>query len=101
MSFGIRINIATAAMEDIFERLCWVYTTMRNTVIYHHKGDSHHLSDISDLSIGKIPFPEQFSQKPDYEQNSRDLEMKDILCTRTVQPGDLSVCTWRREIYFH
>ncbi len=65
-------------MGDTYERLCWVYTTMSNTLVYDHKGDSHHLSDISDLLIGKIPYPEQFSEKPDYEQDSllQDLRMK-------------------------
>ncbi len=56
--------------------------------------------DISDLSTGKIPYLEQFSKKPDYEQESliRDLRIKDILCTRTDwinigrDPSNLELC---------
>jgi hypothetical protein len=81
MLFGIRINIATAAMEDIYERLCWVYTSLRNTLVFDHRGVAHNLMDISDLSRGKIPNPQQFSKKPDYELEFliQDLQMKDIL----------------------
>ena len=66
---------------------------------------------ITDLSRGKIPYPEHFSEKPDYEQESLilDLRLKDILCTRTdwinllgsVQSGDMSVWGWRWEIHLH
>ena len=75
MSFGIQINIATAAMEDIYERLCWVYTTLSSTLVFDHRGVSHSLMFIIDLSKGKIPYPEHFSKKPEYEQESliRDL----------------------------
>ncbi len=85
MSFGIRINISTAAMEDIYERLCWVYTTLRNTLVFDHRGVPHNLMLIADLSRGKIPYPEQFSEKPDDEQETliQDLLSKDIICTRT------------------
>jgi hypothetical protein len=34
MSFGIPVNSATAAMEIIYERLCWIYTTVQNTFVY-------------------------------------------------------------------
>jgi hypothetical protein len=70
MSFGIPVNIAIATMEDIYEKLCWSYTTMRNTFVYDHKDDSYLLSDLTELFAGKILYPEQFSKKPDYEQNS-------------------------------
>jgi hypothetical protein len=72
-------------MEDIYNRLFSVSTTFRNTLVYDHKVEAHYLSYISDLSLGKIPYPEQFSKKPDYEQDSliRYLRMKDILPTRT------------------
>ncbi len=85
MSFCIRINIATAAMEDIYERLCWVFTTLSSTLVFDRRGVSHSLVFIIDLSKGKIPYPEHFSKKPDYEQKSliRDLQLKDVLCTRT------------------
>ncbi len=32
------VNNATVAMEDIYERLCWGYTTLRNTLVFDHKG---------------------------------------------------------------
>ncbi len=85
MLFGIRINIATAAMEDMYERLCWLYTTLRNPLVFGHRGVSHDLMFMTDLSRGKIPYPEHFSKKPDYWQESliQDLLLKDILCTRT------------------
>jgi hypothetical protein len=34
MSLGISINIATAAMEEIYERLCWIYVTVKYTLVY-------------------------------------------------------------------
>ncbi len=70
--FGIPINlnVATAAMEDIYERLCWIYITVNNTIVYGHVGNINHLSDITELSGGRILYPEQFANKPDYEQQS-------------------------------
>ncbi len=59
MSFGISINIATAAMEEIYERLCWIYITV-NTLVYDHAGNAYHLSDPTELSEGRIPYSEQF-----------------------------------------
>ncbi len=50
-----------------------------------HRGVPHNLMYRTDLSRGKIPYPEQFSKKPDYEQETliRDLRLRDILCTKT------------------
>ncbi len=70
MSFCIPVNIATAAMEDIYERLCWLYTTVQNTLLYDHRGNTHYLSDLTELSEGKVPYPGQFANKPNYEQKS-------------------------------
>jgi hypothetical protein len=110
MPFGTRVNFETAVIKDIYERLCWVYTTLRNTLVFDHKGEANHRFDISELSKGKIPYAEQCSKKPDYEQDSliQDLRMKDILWTRMdcfklgrdPSNGDLSVCGWRRETIF-
>ncbi len=57
---------------------------------------------ITDLSRGKIPYPEQFPKKSDYEQESliRGLQLKDILCTRTDwinlgrDPSNLEICRY-------
>ena len=38
MSFGIRLNIAIAVMEEIYERLYWIYITVKNTLVYDHVG---------------------------------------------------------------
>ncbi len=72
ISFGISINIATAAMEEIYKRLCWTYNTVKNTPVYDHVGNAYHLSDQTELSEGRIPspYPEQFANTPDYEQKS-------------------------------
>jgi hypothetical protein len=80
MSFGIPINIVTAAMEDFYERLCWLYTTVKNTLVRDHLGNTYYLSKYTELSKGKIPYSEQFANKPDYEQKSllRDLRIKDV-----------------------
>ncbi len=45
MPFGIPINIATAAMEGIYERLCWIYITVitLNTLVYDKVGNTYHL----------------------------------------------------------
>jgi hypothetical protein len=42
-------NIATTAIEEIYKRLCWIYTTVQNTFVYDHNGTSNHyyLSDLS------------------------------------------------------
>ncbi len=62
-----------------------LYTTLRNTLVFDHRGGPHDIMFITDLLRGKIPYPEHFSKKPDYEQESliQDLWLKDILCTRT------------------
>ncbi len=72
MSFGISINIATDAMEGIYERLCLIYITVItvNSLVYDHVGNSYHLSELTELSEGRIPYPEQFANKLDYEQKS-------------------------------
>ncbi len=71
-SFSISIIIATAAMEEIYEILCWIYITVKNTLVYDHVGNTYHLSDLTDSesSEGKIPYPEQFANNLDYEQKS-------------------------------
>ncbi len=70
--FWYPINIATAVMdlEDIYTRLCWMYITVKNTIVYAHVGNTYHLSDLTKLSEGRIPYPEQFANEPDYEQKS-------------------------------
>ena len=68
MSFGISINIATAAMEGIYQRLCCMYITVKNSLVYDHVGNTYHLSELTELSEGRIPYPEQFANKLDYEQ---------------------------------
>ncbi len=70
MSFGIPINIATAAMEEIYGRRCWIYITVKNTLVYDHVVNTYHRSDLTELSEGRIPCPDQFANKPDYEQKA-------------------------------
>ena len=83
MSFSNPINVATASMEQIYERLCWIYSTFRSTFVYDAVGKSYPLSDITQLT--KIPYPERFNEMIDYKQNEvihwQDLQMKDVLCT--------------------
>ncbi len=92
MSFGISINLSTAAMEEIYERLCWIYITVKNTLVYDHVGNTYHLSELTELSEGRIPYPEQFANKlaRDYEQKSllQDLQMIDILRTNWIKQGE-------------
>ena len=85
MVFGNPINIATATIEEIYERLCWLYATLRSTFVYDAIGNCYQLSDITQMTRGKIPYPEQFVNKFDYEQNSliQDLQTKDFLCTKS------------------
>ena len=89
MSFGISINIATAAMEGIYERLCCMYITVKNTLVYDHVGNTYHLSEPTELSEGGIPYEEQFANKLDYEQKPllQDLRMKDVLRTIWIKQG--------------
>ena len=72
-------------MEQIYERLCWVYAALRSTVIFDAIGNSYQLSVITQLTRGKIPYPEQFYEMVDYKQTTiiQNLQMKDVLCTRT------------------
>ena len=51
MSFSNPINIATATMEQIYERLCWVYAAIRSTVIFDAIGNSYQLSVITQFLI--------------------------------------------------
>ena len=85
MVFSNPINIATATMEDIYERLCWLYATVRSTLVCDGNGNNYALSDLTDLSSSQIPYPQQFVNKLDYEQNSflRGRRTKDILCTKS------------------
>ncbi len=53
MLFCIPINIETAAMEEIFKRLCCSYITLY-TLVYDHVGNTYHLSDLTEL-LGKDP----------------------------------------------
>jgi hypothetical protein len=34
ISYCISIIIATAAMEGIYKRLCWIYITVKNTLVF-------------------------------------------------------------------
>ncbi len=63
MSFGISINIATAAMGVIYESLCCIYIIVKNTLVYDHVGNTYHLPEHTELSEGRIPIPEQFDNK--------------------------------------
>ena len=83
MSFSNPINIATASVESIYERLCWLYASFRSTLVYNANGQSYPLSDITQLSRAKIPLPERFDKMIDYQQNEvvHDLKMEDVLCT--------------------
>ncbi len=70
MSFGISINIATAAMGGIYERLCWIYITVitMNPLVYDQVGNTYHLSKLTELSEGRFPYSEQFANNLEYEQ---------------------------------
>ena len=83
MSFSNPINVATESMEQIYERLCWIYSTFRSTFVYDAIGKSYPLSDITQLTRAKIPYPERFDEMIDYKQNEviQDLQTKDLLCT--------------------
>ena len=70
MSFSNPINIATATMEQIYERLCWVYAALRSTVIIDAIGNQYQLSVITQLTRGKIPYPERFYEMVDYKQTA-------------------------------
>ena len=85
MSFSNPINIATATMEQIYERLCWIYSALRSTVIFDAIGNSYQLSVLTQFTRGKIPYPELFYEMIDYQQTSaiQNLQVKDVLCTRT------------------
>ena len=72
-------------MEQIFERLCWIYAALRPTLIFDAIGNLYQLSFFAQLTRGKIPYPERFYEMIDYQQTSgiQNLQMKDVLCTRT------------------
>ena len=84
MVFSNLINIVTATMEQIYERLCWIYSALRSTVVHGAIGNSYPLSVITQLTRAKIPYPERFDEMIDSEQNEviQDLQTKDLLCTR-------------------
>ena len=84
MVFSSPINIATATVEQIIERLCWIYSALRSTVVYDAIGNSCPLSDITQLTRGKIPYPQRFNEMMENKQNAliQDLQMKDVPCTR-------------------
>jgi hypothetical protein len=94
MSLGIPNNFATAAMEEIYKRLCWICINVK-TLVYDHVGNTYQLSDLTELSEGRIPNPAQLYKKPVFEQKSllQDLRMIDILYTRTnwIKQGEESL----------
>ena len=98
MSFSNPINVVTASMEYIYERLCWLYATFRSTFVYDAIGQPYPLSDITQLSRAKIPYPELFNEMIDYKQNEvvHELQMKDVLCTREdwISSGRLDYTIW-------
>ena len=63
MSLFIPINISSAAMKEIYERMCWMYITVKNTLVYDQVGKSYHLSEITEFLEGRIPYPEQFANR--------------------------------------
>ena len=77
MSFSNPINVAKASMEQIYERLCWIYSTFRSTFVYDAIGKSYPLSDFTQLSRAKIPYPELFNEMMDCKQIAviQDLQM--------------------------
>ena len=84
MVFSNPINIATATMEQTYERLFWLYSALRSTFVYDAIGNAYPISDITQLTRAKIPYPERLNDMIDYKQNAfiQDLEMKDVLCIR-------------------
>ncbi len=54
MVFSIAIIIATATMEDIYEILCWLYMTVRSTLVHDAIGNSYPLPDRTKLSEAHI-----------------------------------------------
>jgi hypothetical protein len=70
MAFSNPINIATASVEQTFERLCWLYSTFRSTFVFDAIGKSYPLLDITQLTRGKIPYSERFNEMIDYQQNA-------------------------------
>ena len=55
-----------------------------NSRLYDAIGKPYPLSDITQSTRAKIPYPERFNEMIDYRQNAviQDLQMKDVLCTR-------------------
>ncbi len=85
---AVVISIA-AAMEGMYERLYWIYITVKNTLVYGHIGNTYHLSELTELLEGRIPYPEQFANKLDYEQKSlQNLRMKNVLRTNWIKQGE-------------
>ncbi len=80
-------------MEEIYERLCRIYITVKITIVYDHVGNNYHLSDLTELSDGRILYTEQFANKTDYEQKSllQDFRMKDVLRTHWIKQGEESL----------
>ena len=78
------INIASATMEQIYERMCWIYSALRLTFVYKAIGNSYPPSEITQPTRAKTRYPERFNEMIDYQQNAfiQDLEMKDVLCTK-------------------
>jgi hypothetical protein len=84
--FCISINIVTAAMKNIYERLCWLYVITRSTLVCDAIGNSYPLSVLTELSENQIPYLENFVNQSDYGQKSilKDLQMKVVPCARTT-----------------
>ena len=84
MVFSNPINIATATLEQIYEPLCWIYFTLRSTVVFDAIGISYQRLVLTQLTRGRIPYQKRFYEMIDYQQNAfiQNLKAKDVLCTR-------------------
>ncbi len=59
---------------------------MKNTLV-------HDLSELTELSEGRILYPEQFANKLEFEQKSllQDIQIKDVLRTNWIKQGEESL----------
>ena len=62
-----------------------MYITVKNTLVYDHVGNTYHLSELTELSEGRM----QFANKLDYELKSllQDLKMIDVLRINWIKQG--------------
>ena len=82
-----QVNLYSATTEELFERLAWFYATVNQVQVYDTETQGHPLSDLLNLSRGRLPFSPRFVLQNDLVQKQafiQSLTLQNICCYSAV-----------------